>query len=450
VRSTGITAGGIPVRAQNEYLGSPEKKVPSGASGTLIDLPGAAHAGGSHYLVSVFMSGGYDPNSGVNLDSFVMRLTPVKIVASSITCQISTENSCPDSGFTNILGQDGVKRWGDQGPGTDGIQACAVRSLRESKCAQTFNFPRDFRYFVKVKTNLSPSGWLHGCVFDPGIEITSKDSVTEISVDASPVWIPIIYKSNFWKDLPEAIRSQNDPRNGMIVGGNSPAFSRIPLPNQNDSSTRNLTMTPSPSDSSGMRDLQLWLRYLNDRASVIQSSWQVRSLTSAETTGANSCCLKANELAGIVATNSTQYSAGPPALNAETGSLDYKVVSPHLDSYGQPFKGQYSLLMRSSVARRVYGFTNAPIKAELLVISSSGTPQIATLSIGESGGWLRMNAANFGFSTPTIKATLKQEKEVVVPSAETSTQTVVQMPAPIVRKSTINCMKGKSIKRLLE
>lgn len=60
-----------------------------------------------------------------------------------------------------------------------------------------------------------------------------------------------------------------------------------------------------------------------------------------------------------------------------------------------------------------------------------------------------MNAANFGFSTPTIKATLKQEKETVVYSAETSTQTVMQKPAPIVRKSTIVCTKGKTVKKVV-
>ena len=451
-RSVGIGASRFPMKAQNEYLGSPEKKVPSGTSGTLIDIPGAVHDGGSKYLVSVFMSGGYDSKRGVNLENFVMKLTPVKIVQNSWLCQVSVENSCPDSGFANVLGQDGVRRWGGQGPGTDGVLPCTVRSVRENKCAQTFNFPRDFRYFVKVRTNLSPSGWLHGRVFDPAITINSADSVTEINVEASPVWIPIIYKSNFWKDLPEEIRNQYNPSSGTIIGGSSSGFSRIPLPNQTDPLTRNLTITPSPSDSSGMRELQLWLPFLNDRATVVQSSWQVRSLTSTESSGANSCFLKPNELTGIVATNATQYSAGPPTLNSETGSLDYKVASPHLDSLGQPFKGQYSLLMRSNVARCVYGFSNAPIKAELSVISSSGTPQIATLTIGETGGWLRMNAANFGFSTPTIKAILMQDKvESNSPASGSKVESESQkvIPLPTKKKVTITCLKGKSIKKVI-
>jgi hypothetical protein len=450
-RIVGIDEGRFPMKAQNEYFGSPEKKLPSGTSGTLIDIPGAAHDGGSKYLISVFMSGGYDSNRGVDLDNFVMRLTPVKIVQTSWLCQVSVEDSCPDSGFVNVLGRDGVKRWGGQGPGTDGVQPCAVRSSRENKCAQTFNFPRDFRYFVKVRTNLSPTGWLHGRVFDPAITITNTDSVTEINVEASPVWIPIVYKSNFWMDLPEEIRSQYNASTGMLLGGTSSGFSRIPLPNQNDPLTRNLTVTPSPSDSSGMRELQLWLPFLNDQATVVQSSWQVRSLTSTESTGANSCFLRANELTGIVATNSTQYSAGPPTLNRETASLDYKVASPHLDSSGQPFKGQYSLLMRSSVARCVYGFSNAPIKAELSVISSTGIPQIATLTIGETGGWLRMNAANFGFSTPTIKATLKQDNGVTESSSESKVESESQkvIPLPIKKKVTITCVKGKSMKKVV-
>ena len=439
----------FPLRAQNEYQGSPTDKLPSGTSSTVFEIPGASHLGGTDYLTTVFMSGTYNQITGPTLENFVVRITPVKIVPSSWTCQQNAENSCPDSGFTNILGNDGVRRWGAQGPGTDGVQSCVIRSLRENKCAETFNFPRDFRFYAKVKTNLSPSGWLHGRVYDPAISITNSQGTTEISVEASPVWVPILYKSNFWKDLPENIRSEYNPSTGLLIGGSNAAFSRIPLPNQNDPLTRNLTLTPSPSGNSGMRELQLWLPFLNDKATVIQSAWQIRSLTAAETFGANSCFIKPNELTGIVATNSTQYSAGPPTFNTESGSLDYKVASPHFDSFGLPFKGQYSLLMRSNVARCVYGFNDAPIKAELTVLSSDGSPQVASLTINESNGWLRMNASNFGFSAPTIKATLKQEVATPTPTpTPTVTATPTPSASPVAKKVTITCVKGKSVKKV--
>jgi hypothetical protein len=165
-------------------------------------------------------------------------------------------------------------------------------------------------------------------------------------------------------------------------------------------------------------------------------------------------------LNGIVATNSTVYSGGPPAFNSATQSLDYKVAAPHFDAAGGVFRGQYSLLMKSSVARCVYGFSNAPIKAELSVLSSDGTSQVASLAISENNGWIQMNASNFEFSAPTIRAVLVQAAPTPTPTptpSETASPTPTPVPAvtatptstpTVAKKATITCMKGKTAKKV--
>jgi hypothetical protein len=63
--------------------------------------------------------------------------------------------------------------------------------------------------------------------------------------------------------------------------------------------------------------------------------------------------------------------------------------------------------MRSETARCLYGFTNAPVRAEIKVTSEDGVDQAVSTSLSESGGWLRLSARNFHFSKPTIQVTLK-------------------------------------------
>jgi hypothetical protein len=65
--------------------------------------------------------------------------------------------------------------------------------------------------------------------------------------------------------------------------------------------------------------------------------------------------------------------------------------------------------MSSKVARCIYGFSNAPVKATISVTSADGSPQIATTVVNESDGWIHMRAANFEFSTPVVKVKLTQQ-----------------------------------------
>jgi hypothetical protein len=83
--------------------------------------------------------------------------------------------------------------------------------------------------------------------------------------------------------------------------------------------------------------------------------------------------------------------------------------------------------MRSDVARCIYGFSSAPIKATIQVVNEAGVNSIATTTISEKNNWLSLSAFNFTFSNPTVKVKLSQEKNL---------------------KSNIKCVKGKVIKEI--
>ncbi|MFM8960937.1 MAG: hypothetical protein ACKOGQ_00005, partial [Actinomycetota bacterium] len=102
-------------------------------------------------------------------------------------------------------------------------------------------------------------------------------------------------------------------------------------------------------------------------------------------------------------------------------------------------RGTYDLALRSEFARCLYGFTDAPIRANVSITSSDGSSQnIATESLRTNAdkSWIYLSASGFTFSSPTIKVKLLQDTPSVTPVAA----------KPIVRKVTIKCVKGKQAK----
>jgi hypothetical protein len=111
-------------------------------------------------------------------------------------------------------------------------------------------------------------------------------------------------------------------------------------------------------------------------------------------------------------------------------------------SDGSVMRGQYNLVIRSEVARCIYGFSSAPVNAEVSVVNANGEAQIATVIVGERNGWLYLKANNFEFSAPVIKVKLSQEADpLATPSQSASAK-------PAVKAVTITCIKGKMTKKV--
>lgn len=384
------------------------------------------------------------------MNSFSVQLSPVKLESVGTPC---TGDRCRDTGWALLDAKDGGNNtgrdaWVYQGPGFSGKNYCVASSSREGLCAQRYAFPAGFKYYVKVRTQQSPSGWMHGRISDPNISIEQSNGVTNIEMQGVPVAVPAVYKMYRYPEMPQALKNEYDETTGgykkdpnflnnpsnYVQGGRS-AEDPDPL-------KRNNIYAPTPYSKAGMEQLKLWIPYVEDKATALLSFWSVRTLSAGEMEGSSKCFQDSNGVTGIVTTNSTQYSAGPPTLDKNEGTLNYTVASPHFGTKGDVFKGSYDLVMRSDVARCVYGFSKAPINASISITSADGSPQVATTVIGERKGWLYLQAKNFEFSAPVIKAKLTQEKE------PTPTPTPSATPKPIAKKITITCVKGKSVKKV--
>jgi hypothetical protein len=293
---------------------------------------------------------------------------------------------------------------------------------------------------------------MHGRLSEPDIKISTVSDISTIEIQGGAMAVPVVYKMYKYSEMPEKLKSEYD----VVTGGykNDPNFIRNPSnfvqggrsSEDPDPLKRNNIYSPIASSPAGMEQLKLWLPFVEDRATALLSYWSARSLDDTEMEGANNCFKDTKSVTGIVTTNSTQYSAGPPVFDKTEGSLNYQVAAPHYATDKSDFKGTYDLVIRSDVARCIYGFSKAPINATISITSSDGTPQIATTLIGEKDGWVFLRAKNFGFSAPVIKAKLSQEAEVVV--TPTPTPTPSASAKPVAKAVTITCIKGKTNKKV--
>lgn len=291
---------------------------------------------------------------------------------------------------------------------------CALTGKGE--CYLRKPFPEGIRFGVTMRLSQSPIGWVHGRMQDPSLAFTKVGSAYELNVTAGSVAVPEVGGSATADQIVPGLLQSND-----AIGG---------------------TAAPSPSGQESIRTMRLWLKILGDKAVAMPREWFFRTLTQGEMQGADQCITNYQGLAGFVTTNSTTYSGGPPVFNKETQSLDYQVASPHYARDGSVFKGTYTLVMRADVARCLYKFSNAPIKATISVVSESGEDNsIATEAVVEKDGWFSLSANGFTFSSPTLRVKLSQEQP-----ASAAPQTI-NKPVPI-KKISITCKKGKVTKKV--
>jgi hypothetical protein len=186
---------------------------------------------------------------------------------------------------------------------------------------------------------------------------------------------------------------------------------------------------------------------------LVTSIW--RFGTQAGNGTGSKCFDDKSKLQGLVTTNAPTYLPNPPAF--ENGELAYKVAGAHYLADGTTlFEGSYDLVLRSDFARCLYGFSNAPMEAKISVVSTDGSTQdIATESLREDAAhqWLYLSATNFTFSSPTIRVKLSQATAVgakspskAAPSQGTTSSATAKKPAP--KQITVNCVKGKTIKKV--
>jgi hypothetical protein len=96
-------------------------------------------------------------------------------------------------------------------------------------------------------------------------------------------------------------------------------------------------------------------------------------------------------------------------------------------------------VIKSDVARCIYGFSSAPVSAKITILSADGNTQVATTTFNERNGWMYLVARGFTFSSPTVRVKLTQE------APKGSKPAAIAQPATPV-KTSIVCTKAMKIK----
>ena len=432
-RIKGVYKESIPEKVVNPYKADPNNGLPQGSVSGVWEIPNVKHGGGTTNFVGIVSRVGSLKRSGTNWFAQPPGSDPWG--SGDFRAAIYPVNVIRDSRYKANVSQiskasNGSMSMGINHPSQLPFDVCAI--VGDGVCALRQTFPENIKFGMVIRFSKVINGWMHGRIDSPEIDYELTSYGTRVDMKGQSTRVPILAG---WVD-PSLFAAQEKQRIGQIPVGQS--------------------TYPGASGDYSMEMLSMWARVLKDTAVANPSQWIFYNLPERDIEAASSCIKNSKTLAGFVTTNSTTYTATPPIYNEQTGTLDYKVASPHLLPDGKVFQGKYNLYIDSKVARCIYKFSDAPISASVSITSADGGQQsVATTVVNEQNGWLHLSAAGFTFSSPTLKVKLTQDASAMAvtptPSAtpSASAEPAPQMSlAPVAKKSTITCVKGKLTKKV--
>jgi hypothetical protein len=428
-RIMGVYRESIPNKVANPYKADPENGLPQGSVAGVWEIPNVKHGGNTADYVAIVSRVGEIKREG----SKWLAAAPGRLTGNGDFLSESSDGDFRAAIFpTNIIKDSRYKsRVAVFQSKSDGnnystynesqlpADVCAL--FGDGICGLRETFPDNVKFGIVIRFSKVISGWMHGRIDSPEIDYELTSYGTRIDMQGEATRVPVI---GGWAS-PTEFSSENNFR-GLLT----------------DLGTAALL---SSSSGLAMEMVEIWGKTLKETAAANPSQWNFYNLPERDIASASDCIKSSKTLSGFVTTNSTTYTANPPIYNKETGSLDYKVASLHLLPDGKVFKGTYNLYIDSKVARCIYKFSSAPISATVSITTADGGEQnIATTVIGEKNGWLRLSAAGFTFSSPTLKVKLTQE----APTPALTPTPVATVKPVVAKKSTITCLKSKLVKKV--
>jgi hypothetical protein len=434
---TGRYVEAFPGETALTYIGDSLIDLPTGSSAFIVEFPGIKHQGGSEFLVVAYMAGHRGvKESNFTLDSFESGIFAI----SRVLGRCSTPR--PDSNIRSDHSPSGRQiSGGGCGADESGTPSLICVMSSASHCALPWSLPLDVTFGLSFKFHTKIKGWLHGRLMDAVTTIGTADNGDQLlSIQGKPSVVPAIHAWYPKNNLPSALRNFYADKSPLSLdaGGGGWASSDGKFANGPDGLPYSVLKLGSNYNAGSFDETLAWINSVGDKATYAPTAWAFRSIEGKEY---ESCMRGSSSLSGLVSTNSTMYVGNPPTFDKASQSLNYKVMSPHYLPNGEEFKGSYDLIIRSDVARCIYGFSKAPVSATISILSSDGSSQVATTTFNERDGWMYLVARGFTFSSPTIRVKLSQE---AAPMA-----VVPKLPSKIApKKTTITCVKGKTSKKV--
>jgi hypothetical protein len=416
----------------NMFLGKRGQTIQNPSSPSVWKMAGVPHGFGDEYALAVSLSGGFGPNGGGE-NQLNMNLYAVSKLDGR--GEFYDRNGFSNFAQCNQIKNDKGKLDVGCGEGAEeyGKVRCALKVQKMGGCLLQHAFPSNQQFKVSLRLSEEPTGWFHGRMKSPTVQVEKlAGAAVKISVQAMPTNVPVFYQSKLYAEMPEELKAHWDKclksgtcSSGTRIFGNDPN-------KEPDGNLRNAIHSPQAFGATAINAVNFYGKYAEDKSVASPSLWSARSLSSGEMNGANGCFKNGSGLKGILTTNATAYSEGPPKF--VNGFLKYQVAGLHYAADGKTLnEGVYDMVMRSSVARCLYGFSSAPISATVSVLASNGEKKVATTVVSEKNGWLKLAAYGFTYSSPTINVKLTQGKII---SKKTSITCVYIKSKKIVKTVT--------------
>lgn len=422
----GTFQGKFPSKGLNDFAAESRIGLPEGGPAGIWTLPASTGLTVLEHLVRAVVAGERRDGGKLVYTNFAANISSVTV--RQIPCgrsQHELETGCrtgdtPDLA-ENHRGEEGWWGYSDGVGYQDGFDCVLTGNLdlssQAADCAERRALSKDATYYITVRLSQGVSGWMHGRMADPTISYADFSQVpgaVTLSMSGKPVSVPSVVLDMPYENLPSNLQDSYrfnggwprtgggywDPAGGG--GGEDPS----------DPMMRIRRSLPSPFGQDAISELEAWLPVVNDTAIADPTQWTVRSL-GYDIGPQYGCPTPKNRITGIVTTNSTLYRAGTPEFDSATQTLNYTVAAPHYMSSGEVFRGMYSLIIRSDLARCIYRFSSAPIKATIEVFDSGSEKVSAVTNVFESGGWIKLSATGFTHSTPTIKTKFTQADGII-------------------------------------
>jgi hypothetical protein len=197
--------------------------------------------------------------------------------------------------------------------------------------------------------------------------------------------------------------------------------------------------------------------YTREQADTSTNQWEIQTQDSADGYTPDKC-----KNTGLPIATGNMFSQTPPSWNAATGDLSVNVWAPHLDPSGVVYRGYYEGNFTKEYISCLWGISANRISDEFSVSITdlgTGTSQVATTSIVQTNTGVRLVASGFHYSKGEIKFVRRAVSQPTTPTptpTPTPAPVVTATPTPtatptekaVVKRSTIICVKGKTVKKV--
>ena len=190
----------FPANNPQAFAGNKALNVPRGSGAALVSIPGAPHAGGDQYLVKTTLS---SSRMGDQTTFITPRLTAsisaVKIIDGDFFDLVTETNTAKYDRVGRLqVGTTQTKQ------GLDGNQSKLCVAASNTQCALPYSMSKDITFGFSLRLNTNLSGWLHGRMKNAVIDYSTANGITNLTVNANPIAVPVVDVWSKSDDLSDA------------------------------------------------------------------------------------------------------------------------------------------------------------------------------------------------------------------------------------------------------